>query len=54
MFFICLGANHWASVENCKIFFDTFAREHNLDPENPDHWYYVKHKDIVAAGVRIN
>jgi hypothetical protein len=44
---------YWAQNEgsNIRLFLDTFANAHHLDPLNPAHWYTVNRSQIDAAGV---
>jgi len=41
-------AHHWTSPDNCRDFFNEFAKERNFDPLIPQNWYSIYRDDIIS------
>lgn len=44
--------NYWRDVQNCRTFFDEYAREHSFDPLDPENWYSMNLKQLLEKHVR--
>eukprot|EP00026_Physarum_polycephalum_P001966 Phypoly_transcript_01970.p1 GENE.Phypoly_transcript_01970~~Phypoly_transcript_01970.p1 ORF type:complete len:954 (+),score=99.16 Phypoly_transcript_01970:90-2951(+) len=40
---------YYKEPKNCRAFFADFATLHGFEPLVPDHWYKIKHRDILVA-----
>lgn len=40
---------YWADTDNVRKYFEEFAAERNMDPLNPEDWYNITTKDIIAT-----
>jgi len=44
--------NHWKDSENCRQFFDSFAKEQGFDPQNAAHWTSIDVGQMLIRPVR--
>lgn len=43
--------HHWANIQNCRTFFDEYARENGLDPLKEETWYGVTQEKLLDKQV---
>lgn len=44
-------ANYWTDADNCRAFFNEYAKENAFDPLSAEHWYSVQVSSVRAKKV---
>ncbi len=37
---------YWKNINNCRAFFDEYAKEKGFDPRDPENWYEVRNIEL--------